>query len=73
MKDFDIFLEIYFLFIYTFSQIVLLIWASKGKPEKKIISKYKITTLFLSSLPLGSRWQKQIVKEDIALFKKFFF
>jgi hypothetical protein len=43
----------------------------KAKPEKKITDKYGKKVIFLSQLPFGSSWKKNVNREDGPLMEEY--
>jgi hypothetical protein len=52
-------------------EIFISVWMFKAKPDKGILIKYPKKIVFLSQLPFGKSWIKNIDKDDIKLFTTY--
>jgi hypothetical protein len=57
--------------IWLILEIFIIKWMFDAKPDRKSTSKYSKKVIFLSQLPLGSRWKKGVNKDDIKIFEKY--
>jgi len=61
----------FFLPIWIVAEIFIGKWLFKAKPEKKIMDKYPKKIIFLSQIPFGKTWMKNVDKEDIRLLQTY--
>ncbi len=63
---------LYFLLaIWAVMEVFIIIWMFKAKPDKQILRKYPRNIVFLSQLPFGKSWGKNIDKVDVKLFRSY--
>jgi hypothetical protein len=57
--------------IWVIVELFLVKWMFKSKPDRNRINKYPKKIIFMSQLPLGSKWKKRVDKDDIKIFEQY--
>jgi hypothetical protein len=71
--DFKVFdVVLYFVLpVWVVVEIFIGRWLFKAKPDKKITDKYPKKVIFLSQIPFGKTWMKNVAKEDVKLLQSY--
>lgn len=64
-------IETVFLFAWGVALLITGIQASKAKPPKEIMAKYRKAMLLYHLIPFASRWQDQIAPSDLPFFEQY--
>ena len=60
-----------FLIVWVITNIGMVKWVSKSRPDKNITEKYSKKTVILSQLPFGSKWKAKVDENDIVAMVQY--